>query len=197
MTTTKIKTDYPFSNRELVVDKSLPVTGAAYLEMTGGGVHLNPESARTLVEALGDILGNEAIEPRSKGRRVFDSLAVGDYFSMSRGGTTYFGLKVSDTEYKYDAKVFISKLEKRATRYFNLDSWVIEPYQYTPPKPHIADQIRALATGDQFTLVYECAKSEIKAVKIDDERYFSYTESRIVTIEGDTGLVGTVTKENA
>lgn len=62
----------------------------------------------------------------------------------------------------------------------------------TPPKPTVAEQIKALAVGDQFTIDYENG-NQVYGIKVDDENWFSYVNKLLGRIEHIT-WAGTVTK---
>lgn len=63
-----------------------------------------------------------------------------------------------------------------------------------PPKPlKVGPQISALAVGDNFTVVYDTGV-EHKGIKVDAEKWFSYSDKLIRRIMTDGGqIAGVVT----
>lgn len=132
----------------------------------------------------------------------FRALAVGEEFYLVRGGQRMATVKVSDTALDYTVTASFENLRRyRSCKPLSTDfekflsnyaegTWRIE----TLARPAVSDAIRALAVGDHFTVAYDNGRTT-KGVKVDDERYFSYTTQALRKIATITWK-GTLTKEN-
>lgn len=199
MTNTVIQTALPGSRCQLFVEKSNQLEGGAYLAAYSG-VHLDEAGARDVIDAIAEIFG-ETVRikrpPVPAHLAAFNRLDVGDYFTMDRDNSHWWGYKVSDENFVFTSLPGdISTLtdgERRSWPAHELRGWEIK--RWTPPT--LVDELRALAVGDQYTLTLP-GGSVRKGIKIDADQVYDYTHNRIDEIKNYSprGSV-TLTKENA
>lgn len=195
----RINSARPHSRRFLTVAPTrIPTGDAVLIDYLGSGVTVDEAGARDMIDAFAEVFGESVRIKRAQVPAhlvAFDALAVGDYFTMDRARHHWWGYKISATNFVFTSESGgISKLPHGGRSFWpadrDLKGWEIKPW--TPPTS--GDQLRELAVGDNFTVVYDTGV-EHKGIKVDAERWFSYNDKLIRRIMIDGGAVqGTVTK---
>ncbi len=200
MTTTTITDAYKYHGRFLDIEPSHLIPDGLFIgtkeHPTGArqGIHLDEDKARELIAAVTKHFGKKILRPKPKSigqvnRERFDEIPVGARFEIKN--TTFkhetnTAIKVNGTEFQV--------LQEDGTPFNGLSSITGHHLYYRTytviPEPTVAEQIRALAVGDQFTIHF--IDRPIKGIKIDSDSYFRYDGNMIVKIGNELGAVKVV-----
>lgn len=194
MTTTTITDANKYRSRFLDIEPSVLVHDGLFIgvkEHEGGsrrGIHLDEDKARELIAAVTKHFGKKILKAKTVAeinRERFDKIPVGARFEYwvegGTPGTPDKALKISETEFKH-----VDRDGTTSTIPSSIGGHHIWPRIYNViPEPTVAEQIKALAVGDQFTIHF--LDRPIKGIKIDADSYFRYDENRIVKLAHELG----------
>lgn len=119
----------------------------------------------------------------------FEATAIGEVSRHLRPVVT--GKKITDSQYTYEREYLGTVTVDIRSRNAVKRTWV-------ETTPSVAEQLKKLAVGDQYTITFNSGLTR-KGVRVSDKQVYEYDRARLLNIEdfSTAGESATVTKENA